>query len=178
MKKLSLKKVEIVGAVFGTLLGSLNHFLYDWSHWAWVGTFSPINESPWEHLKLLWFPVLLFLIVEWFWVKDKKKLLFAKNAQIILGMGFIIGFFYLYTGLFNFENVFIDIASFVAAMCGGYWLSYSIIKSKYEAHLPAWFWGIALALIVGLFQLMTWKPLHYPVLMDKNTNTYGINEEI
>jgi hypothetical protein len=176
--KLSLKQIEIIGAVFGSLLGSLDHFLYDWTHWAWVGIFSPINESPWEHLKLFWFPVLLFLIVEWFWVDDKRKLLFAKNAQIVVGMGFIIGFFYAYTGLFGFENVWIDIASFIAAMAGGYWLSFTILKSNYRTFLPAWFWAYSLVVIFVFFQLMNWAPFHQPIFMDKNDNSYGIQKNI
>ena len=40
------------------ILGSLNHFLYDWTGGSSLAAlFCPINESPWEHLKLLFFPV-------------------------------------------------------------------------------------------------------------------------
>ena len=41
------------------ILGSLNHFLYDWTGGSsFAALFCPINESPWEHLKLLFFPFL------------------------------------------------------------------------------------------------------------------------
>lgn len=52
----------------------------------------------------------------WFAVDDKAALLFAKLVQIVAGMLFIEAFFYTYTGAFGFENVLVDIVSFVVAM--------------------------------------------------------------
>ena len=44
----------IIGAVFTIITGTLLHFVYEWSGESlFVGIFSPINESVWEHLKLL-----------------------------------------------------------------------------------------------------------------------------
>jgi len=176
MKKLKLWQIETLGAIFGSVIGAADHFLYDSTHWTWVAVFSPINESPWEHLKLYFFPVMLFMIVEWFWVENKSKLLFAKTAQVVLGMAFILGFFYGYTALFP-DNVVVDIGSFVVAMVGGYWLSYRILKGSYEPKLPSWFWAIALLIIFALFQFTTWSPPHVTLFQDTPTGTYGIERQ-
>ncbi len=56
-KSLKKKNLPSILAVF--ILGSLNHFLYDWTGGSSLAAlFCPINESPWEHLKLLFFPFL------------------------------------------------------------------------------------------------------------------------
>lgn len=55
----SFKKYTLIGIVFSMTAGVLLHFLYEWTgRNPVVGAFSPVNESVWEHLKLLFFPVL------------------------------------------------------------------------------------------------------------------------
>ena len=59
-----LKRYTMIGIVFVLITGSLAHFVYDWSgknHI--VGLFTPINESVWEHMKLLFFPMLIYSLV-------------------------------------------------------------------------------------------------------------------
>ena len=174
MKKLKLSQIETIGAVFGIVVGSADHFLYDRTGWIGASVFSPINESPWEHLKLYFFPVMLFMIVEWFFVDDKAKLLFTKTVQVLAGTGFILVFFYGYTTLFHLDSVWVDIGSFIVAMIGGYWLSYRILASDRVPKMPAWPWATALVVIFLVFQLMTWSPPHVPVFFDPPTSTYGI----
>ena len=41
------------------LIGTGWHFLYDWLPFQLVGMVAPVNESVWEHLKLLFWPFLL-----------------------------------------------------------------------------------------------------------------------
>ena len=41
------------------LIGTGLHFLYDWMPFQLVGMIAPVNESVWEHLKLLFWPFLL-----------------------------------------------------------------------------------------------------------------------
>lgn len=56
-----LKRLSVIGVIFVTLAGTLSHFLYGWSGKnALVGLFAPVNESVWEHMKLLFFPMLLY----------------------------------------------------------------------------------------------------------------------
>lgn len=54
------------GIGFVLVLGTLSHFFFDWSgENRLVGIFAAVNESTWEHLKLLFFPALLFWVSEW-----------------------------------------------------------------------------------------------------------------
>ena len=52
---------ELAGALFTAAMGTLLHFVYDWSGgWGAAAAFSAVNESTWEHMKLLFFPMFLF----------------------------------------------------------------------------------------------------------------------
>lgn len=65
MKDKCLKTYTIIGVFFVLAAGSLAHFLYDWTGSnAIAGLFVPVNESVWEHMKLLFFPMLLYCALE------------------------------------------------------------------------------------------------------------------
>lgn len=52
---------ELAGALFTAALGTLLHFVYDWSGgWGAAAAFSAVNESTWEHMKLLFSPCSCF----------------------------------------------------------------------------------------------------------------------
>lgn len=60
----NLRKFTVIGILFVSVAGTLLHFVYDWSGQnPLVGFFAPVNESTWEHMKLLFFPMLLYGLV-------------------------------------------------------------------------------------------------------------------
>ena len=66
-----LIKFQIFSAIFAIILGTILHFTYTWSkNNSIVGLFSAINESTWEHLKLLFFPMLITTTIGYFIFKD------------------------------------------------------------------------------------------------------------
>ena len=55
----------IIGVIFVSAAGTLLHFVYSWTgNNSIIGLFAPVNESTWEHMKLLYFPMLLFCAAE------------------------------------------------------------------------------------------------------------------
>ena len=56
-----LKTTAIIGILFVLIVGTLSHYVYEWSGKAFlVGFFFPVSESTWEHMKLIFFPMLLY----------------------------------------------------------------------------------------------------------------------
>ena len=53
-----MKKWFLIWAGITVGLGCLWHFFYTWCPHPLVGFFAPVDESIWEHLKLLYWPVL------------------------------------------------------------------------------------------------------------------------
>ena len=77
---------ELAGIVFIIILGSILHFTFEWSgSQAVVGVFSAVNESVWEHLKLGFWPAIVFALIESKYLKKAtSNFLFAKAIGIYL----------------------------------------------------------------------------------------------
>jgi hypothetical protein len=122
---------HILGAVFATIFGSLLHFIYEISGYLKpVAVIGAVNESTWEHLKIAFWPVFIFLLIEYFiYGKNIKNFYFAKIKQLYTTPILIIVLFYGYTALIK-HNLFLDIFIFIIAIVIGYIVSYKILLWK------------------------------------------------
>ena len=104
---------QLVGFAVSTLGGTLLHFLYDWlGGAAWIAPLSGINESTWEHMKLLFWPTFIFAIVQSFFFRDREDFWCIKLRGILLGIGLIPVLFYTYNGVIGKSPDYINIAIF------------------------------------------------------------------
>lgn len=130
-----LKTVQIVVIILAIVFGTLLHFTYEWSgENRIVGLFSATNESVWEHLKLVFYPMLILAIVEYFVVKkEANNYIEAKSLEIFLAIAFIIVFYYTYTGIIGKTFFIIDILTFIISIILGEWVSYKLMIRKSES---------------------------------------------
>ena len=109
------KRYTILGILFVIITGTLSHFLYDWSgNNRIVGFFTPINESVWEHMKLLFFPMLLYSL--FVIVKFQKKypcIISALCFGILTGTLLIPLLYYAYTFVLGKNFFVLDISIFI-----------------------------------------------------------------
>ncbi len=128
--KNKLLKFQIFSVIFTWILGTILHFTYDWSNQnAIVGAFSAITESTWEHLKLLFFPMLITTIIGYFYLKPKeeyKNFLCAKTIGILSALAFVVVFFYTYTGIIGTNFAILDIGSFFVGVFLGEYMVYKL----------------------------------------------------
>lgn len=122
----SLKKVHITGAVFTLIFGTLLHFLWEWSGKNnIVAIIGAVNESTWEHLKLLFFPFIIFSIIEYYLYGKNSKCFFTIKARsVLLGMLTIVTVFYTYTGILGKNYLPLDIITFIFGVILSYIYSY------------------------------------------------------
>lgn len=166
---MKLKKMHIIGAVFAIIAGVLLHFTYSWSgENAVVGAFSAVNESTWEHLKLIFFPVLLFMLAEYFIYGDKVSGFFtSKLVAVLSGMITIVVLFYTYSGVIGSNNMFVDIAIFVIGVIVNYLLSYKLISEERFTSKTCNILSLAAIVIIAiLFVLWTFDPLSLGIFAD------------
>ena len=98
--------------------GTLLHFLYDWlGGAAWIAPFSGINESTWEHMKLLFWPTFIFAIVQSFFFRDRENFWCVKLRGILYGLVLIPILFYTYNGVVGKSPDWLNISIFY--LCGG-----------------------------------------------------------
>ena len=62
------------GFAVATFGGTILHFLYDWTGGSILAApFSGVNESTWEHMKLLFWPLFLFAVVQRLFFRDQEN---------------------------------------------------------------------------------------------------------
>lgn len=176
MDKKSLKRKEMLGVLFIFLLGSLMHFVYDWSgQLSFVGLFTPVNESVWEHLKLVLWPTLIYSIYEYISLKnDRNNFFTAKLLDICIAMVFIVVIFYSYTSIVGHSILFIDILTFLIAVILGQIISYKIMSSKKLSDFSEKSSFILIIIIIIIFMIFTFNPPHIPIFKDPTNGTYGV----
>lgn len=127
-------KFEIFSIISIFILGTLLHFTFEWSNQnALIGNFSAVNESTWEHLKLLFFPMLITTIIGYFYLrKSTPSFLCARVYAIISSIIFTIVFFYTYTGILGTNIAILNIATFYIATIIGEYISYKIMLSDFN----------------------------------------------
>ena len=165
---------QIGGFIFSVALGSIFHFLYQWTGKnIIVASFSAVNESTFEHMKILFFPTFIFAVVESFFLKEIKSFWSVKFVGVILATLLIPAFFYTLNGIFGTTPPWINILLFISSSFLGFSFEYSYYKKDRERKGD--FLGfIPLFLIALLFVIFTYYPPKLPLFLDPVTNTYGI----
>ena len=173
-----LKKWEIAGFFFVVALGTLGHFLYDLTGQnEIIGKFFATNESTWEHLKLLFFPYVVFMIIEWFFIgKNYKGFVFSKLVGVLSGLVLIVVLFYTYTGVLGQNVDFLNIAIFVIAAAFSFYISYRLLSGgiRVTLTLPSL---IAFIVIAVLFVTFTTNPPRINLFKDPVTGSYGTQKQ-
>jgi hypothetical protein len=176
MNKKKIFAWEILGFIFISLLGSFLHFVFDLlGRWPPVALVAAVNESVWEHLKLAFWPALLYAVVEWPFFRRKVDHFWAAKAAGILVMPLsIVLLFYGYTALSGGNVLWADISLFFLAVLIGQTLSFRLMlvrPSGSRAKIPA---VILLILMISAFSLLTFFPPKCPLFRDSRTDQYGL----
>ena len=167
-------RFEILSSIFVMIIGTLLHFTYEWSgNNSFIAAFSAVNESTWEHLKLLFFPMLLTTIIGYFYIGKKlPNYLCARLFCILASIIFTITFFYTYTGIIGKNFSFIDISIFFIAVIIGEFISYKILNSNFKCN-PV-FPICAIIILLICFILFTYFPPKIGLFKDPVSNNFGI----
>lgn len=179
LKRFNQKSVltfQIVSAIFTIILGTILHFTYEWSNEnLLVGAFSAVNESTWEHLKLLFFPMLITTIIGYFYIgKNIPNFICSKTIGIIVAILFTIIFFYTYTGILGTNFAVLNILTFIFSAILGEFIAYKLMFSIFESNN-----NIAIIFLIILllsFIIFTYSAPQIGLFKDPVTNTYGIQK--
>lgn len=174
--KKSLLRFQIISIIFTIILGTILHFTYNWSNEnLLVGAFSAINESTWEHLKLIFFPMLISTIIGYFYIGKKvPNFLCAKTIGIITAILFTIIFFYTYTGILGTNIDILNILTFILAIIIGEYVAYKIILSYFSCNKK-----IAIIFLIVLFLsfiIFTYVPPKIGLFKDPINGEYEITQ--
>lgn len=171
-----MKNWQKIGFVFTGVFGVLLHFLYDWTNESvFIAPFSAVNESTWEHMKLLFYPMVVFAFIEYRFVgKSYKNYWCVKVLGLLVGLTVIPFIYYTYTGALGVSADWFNITIFFIATAVSLFVEerlfvneFSLCKSK---RIPL----IVLFIIFALFVVFTFVQPRIPLFIDPITNEVGI----
>lgn len=162
-----LKSNIIVGIIFVSVFGTLFHFVYEWSgNNVLVGLFTPVNESIWEHTKLLFFPMLVFSL--YLIKKYNAEYPCIGSASIfgtLSGVALIIVLFYTYSGIIGYNIAVADIAIFYISVITSFFIIYkTAISCKPDTYKTIL--QIILLIMLYLFIIFTFYPPNIPLFIN------------
>ncbi len=173
--KRSIRLWQLMGFAVTSLGGTLLHFLYDWlGKAAWIAPFSGVNESTWEHMKLLFWPMLLYAAVQSLFFKDRADFWCVKLKGILLGIVLIPIIFYTYNGVIGRSPDWINIAIFFVTAAVSYIFETRQFNKETTVCKNARLALALLCVIAVLFVVFTFKTPEIGIFKDPLTGSYGI----
>lgn len=152
---------SIIGATVTIALSVLFHFLYEWTGRSFfVGLFTAQSESVFEHTKILFFPFLIYSLVELIVLKPyKARFIASKAIPLLLLPVVMISVFYTYTGIIGYSIPAVDIASAFIYIALAFYLSYRLMRSRHSIErLNVILLPIAAVFAVGIVLLSIYPP--------------------
>ena len=172
MKK-SVACRQMIGFIITSVLGTFLHFLFDLTGDNLpAALISAVNESIWEHTKLLFYPMFLFGAVEHFlWGKEYPPYWSVKCIGIVTGLLLIPVLYYTYTGILGISADWFNIAIFFLAAGASFYLETKLFQKDLCQPHSAAFWFLCFLTVV--YTVFTFAPPHIPFFRDPVTGTYG-----
>jgi hypothetical protein len=167
--------MEIIGIIFISILGTILHFTFNLSgKWKPIAIISAVNESVWEHLKIGYWPALIWAIIEFFiFGKNTSNFLFAKSITLILIPLIIVLLFYSYT--YFVKHIFIiDLLIFWVAIIVAQIVSYRLILINQKYLILNVLGGFIIVITLILFSLFSYFPPRLKIFRDYSSGKYGI----
>jgi len=178
-KSLTPEKWILIGIPCLFVLGSIFHFLYNLCcEIPIVGLIAPVNESVWEHIKMVVWPIIGWWTIYYLAshnknVIDKNKWFTAALVSLATAIITIPFLFYFYTQAFGIQSLWIDIIILLLAVLFGQLMGLHVYKHSKGININ----DVILVFvgIIALFMLLTLCPPELPIFMDSLTGGYGIS---
>ena len=173
--KQHIRSWQLAGFFFTSFAGTLLHFLFDWSgENIVVALFSAVNESNWEHIKLLFYPMFLFAGIEHYFLgKEMQSFWCIKLKGALLGFVLIPAIYYSYTGMLGLSSDLFNVLIFFITAGIVYYMETKLLEKNRKCRFSSRSAFIFLCLIVLLFTLLTFSPPQIPFFRDPVHGTYG-----
>lgn len=174
---MSLKKSRYIALIGTIVLAFLFHFAYQIFPNFLFSIFFPVNESVWEHMKLLFSSIVFYGIIDYF-LNKKYNIGYNNFLMNIFICSFLSVIIYLIIFLPLYysigESMFISIGVMILTFSIVYVISYFILKSRDYDYNFAWICLIVFCYLI--FTYLTYNPIHSHLFFDTKDEIYGIKK--
>lgn len=175
---MNIKKIKIIAVIGIFTISFLSHFAYELFPNLIFSFIFPVNESIWEHMKIIFTSTLLYGIIDYI-LLNKYKIKF-NNFPFQLyftAISAIPIYLVIYIPLYKLlgENMFISIFLLLLVYIISQWISYNILKQKKVKVLNALAIPIIIVTYIG-FIYLTYNPIYNYIFYDTSEEKYGIED--
>lgn len=173
-----MKRIKFIGVVVIFLLTILYHFLYHWLPNPVFSVFFPVNESIWEHMKLLYSGIFTWGVIEYFILR--KKGISYRNFFSTLFLEMVTSimiYLIMYLPLYNVfgENMVISIGLLIVVIILEEVFSYYLFSYSKENRILNRISILFIVLGFVVFLCFTYDPPRNYIFYDIVSNKYGID---
>lgn len=157
-----MKRRWAAGCALSILAGAALHFLYDLWPNALTACFAPVNESVWEHGKLVFWPMLAAGFVGARGIEDRRAYWRGVLTGLLAAWGALVGAYYTLAAGFGVQALAVDIGLYVLCMAGGFAIAARLRKRR----RPEWLCGvtvIAAGVYGAALVLFSFAPPQLPI---------------
>lgn len=174
---MSLKRLKVIDVFIIFALCFLTHFIYSWFPNTLFSIFFPVNESIWEHMKMLFSAIIIFSVADFILLKvfeiEYRNFITSVFLSAVLS---IIIFLAIYLPLYYFigENMVLNLTVLFVSIVFSQAVSYFVLESKdYGLLNYVSLIGIIFSYIV--FGILTYYPPTEDLFYDPMDEKFGIN---
>ena len=173
-----MKKIKTIAVFIIFALSILSHFIYKWIPNDIFSILFPVNESIWEHMKLLVTPVLIFSLFEYIIYRRKNinfnNFLFSYSVSMILGIIIYLLIYLPIDSIFG-HNAFVAIGLLFITFIFMEIISYYIMRYKNIKFSNIIGIGIIIFLYI-IFGYFTYNPPYNDLFYDSEKKIYGTSK--
>ena len=170
-----MKKKVILSSVVILLISSLLHSVYDKFPCFFTSLFLPVNESIWEHNKMILMSYLIFMFIYFIIKKEKENIMFASlmsSICCIILVNIIFTPIYLYLLKTN-DVMFITLSIYAVSILVSQLLFFKLLNCK-NSKFNNFYGLIGFVILIMLFAYLTYNPLEFSIFYDFTKHKYGI----
>ena len=173
--KRSIGLWQLMGFAVTSLGGTVLHFLYEWFGEAvWIAPISGVNESTWEHMKLLFVPMLIYATVQSFFFADRTDFWCVKLRGTLMGVSLIPVLFYTYNGVIGKSPDWLNIAIFFISAAVAYLYETRLFLTEKLRCRSSKAAIAVLCVIALLFVVFTFATPKLEIFKDPLTGGFGV----
>ena len=172
--KRPVSRWQMWGFVFTGALGTLLHFFFDWTGGSfWAALIAAVNESIWEHMKLIFLPMVVFSAFQRRYFPEIRGFWWVKLTGILTALVLIPALYYTYTGALGVKADWFNITIFFIAAAAAFRLETALFRRGKACPLPEGLAVVLIGLIGAAFLAFTFSPPEIPLFQDPQNRSFG-----
>lgn len=172
------KIITIISSIFIFMIGFVIHNLYKWCPNIVTLILSPVNESVFEHMKMIYTSYIIWIIIKYLIFKKfnikENNFLFKELLTFLFNIVLFLSIYWPIYSKFG-ENMLVTITIYLISIIISQILNY-FIEFKKDSNTLSIISLIIIFLIYAITTYLTYKPPICKAFLDPTNNSYGLNK--